>query len=147
MSKTAIGVIVSALAILVIGGVVLVGNRNDGDPTTAEQTSSEASMSHSEADNTADDSAAVEAVDVDIMDSAYIPANIKVKKGSTVTWTNQDSIRHDVMPDAEAASFRGSELLGQGESYSFTFNEVGTYTYHCTPHPFMKGTVEVVEES
>ena len=37
------------------------------------------------------------------------------------------------------------ELLAKVESYSWTFNTVGTYTYHCSPHPYMKGIVEVVE--
>jgi hypothetical protein len=39
-----------------------------------------------------------------------------------------------------------SGLKSPGESFSFTFNEKGTFSYHCTPHPQMKGTV-IVEDS
>lgn len=85
-------------------------------------------------------------VAVTISDFKYQPQTLKVKKGSIVTWTNQDDVAHDVVSDSDSPK-RGlaSELLSKGESYSFTFTEVGTYTYHCRPHPYMTGTVEVVE--
>ncbi len=76
---------------------------------------------------------------------AYQPASVTVKKGATVTWTNQDTVRHDVTPDEDGEAFKGSQLLPQGESYSHTFNEPGTYTYHCSPHPHMTGSVTVTE--
>jgi plastocyanin len=47
------------------------------------------------------------------------------------------------MADTMSADAPSSELLAKGESYSFTFKKAGTYTYHCTPHPYMKGTVVV----
>lgn len=70
---------------------------------------------------------------------------ITVKKGTTVTWTNMDSAKHDVTPDKETEDFKTSELFGKGETYSVTFNTPGTYAYICSPHPYMKGTVEVTE--
>lgn len=76
---------------------------------------------------------------------AVVQKAIKVKKGTMVTWTNEDSAKHDVTPDKESADFKASELFGKGETYSMTFNTVGTYGYHCSPHPYMKGVIEVTE--
>lgn len=82
---------------------------------------------------------------VKISNFEFLPSKIKVKKGTTVTWTNEDTIRHDVKPDRETEEFKASELLGKGESYAVTFNTAGIYNYFCSPHSYMKGTVEVVE--
>jgi amicyanin len=151
MNKTLTGVIVAVLAVIVIGGLLIMGN-NDGDPTTANTSQTDQSASNnsnSESSNNGspeqNTTEAVQQSNVDIKDYAYTPPKIQVKKGTKVTWTNQDSVRHDVTPDSEGSDFKASELLDNGESYSFTFNTVGTYTYHCSPHPYMKGTVEVVE--
>lgn len=81
-------------------------------------------------------------------DEAFSPQTIKIKKGTKVTWTNNDSIGHNVVAD-DAHNAAGlpsdSSLLSKGGTYSFTFDTVGTFSYHCTPHPFMTGVVEVVE--
>lgn len=146
MNKKVLGLIVTVVVVLVIGGLLLVSGGDDNQSTApSNQSSTESSETHSDGGASQDEAGVAETETVNIQDSAYSPANIRVKKGATVTWTNQDSIQHDIMPDEESDNFKASELLSQGESYSFTFNEVGTYTYHCTPHPFMKGSVEVVE--
>ncbi len=80
-------------------------------------------------------------VSIEINGFAYSPATIKIKKGTTVTWTNKDQVRHNVVSD-EGNELSG-QLLAQGESYSHTFDEVGTFAYHCAPHPRMMGTVIV----
>lgn len=85
-------------------------------------------------------------VSMNIQNFAYTQPNITVKKGTKVTWTNQDSVRHDVNPDEDKTGAPESELLAKGESYSFTFDTVGEFSYHCTPHPYMKGKVTVVEQ-
>lgn len=147
MNKTTAGVIVAVIAIIGVGGAVLIANRNDGDPSTADH----ASMGHSSQQQSAtsstdtDQAEAKQTSSVEIKDYAYAPPKIQIKKGTRVTWTNQDEVRHDVAPDQDSDDFKKSELLGKGESYSFTFNTTGTYTYHCSPHPYMKGTVEVTE--
>lgn len=76
---------------------------------------------------------------------AVVQKTLKVKKGTTVTWTNQDTAQHDVTPTAETAEFKASALFGKGETYQVTFNTPGTYDYICSPHPYMKGTIEVTE--
>lgn len=82
---------------------------------------------------------------VTIQNHAYGPANITVKKGATVTWTNRDAVQHDITPDNPSGDWKQSNLLSRGQSYSVTFNETGTYTYFCTPHPEMTGTVTVID--
>ncbi|MDE3077668.1 MAG: cupredoxin family copper-binding protein [Chloroflexota bacterium] len=70
----------------------------------------------------------------------YSPATLTIHTGDTVTWTNAGSIAHSVT--ADDGSF-DSGLLNHGASWSMTFSAAGTYTYHCAPHPWMKGTVVV----
>ena len=60
---------------------------------------------------------------------------------NTVTWTNQDSIPHNVQGDS--GSFFSTDL-STGQSYSFTFTRAGTYPFHCTYYPIMSGVVTVV---
>ena len=84
----------------------------------------------------------VEAVtDVRIANFAFAPANIIVDVGTTVTWTNDDSVPHTVTSDD--GDELNSELLNPGDTFSHTFDEPGAYSYHCTPHPNMLGLVTV----
>jgi amicyanin len=78
---------------------------------------------------------------VQIVDMAFAPADVTVSVGDTVTWTNADPMIHTVTSTTGAFD---SGDLDQGESYSLTFTEAGTFAYLCTPHPFMTGTVTVV---
>ena len=80
-----------------------------------------------------------------LRDFSYAPSKLAIKKGTKVTWTNRDDAHHTVTPTSGANDFVASQLLGKDESYEFTFNTAGIYTYKCEPHPYMKGTVEVTE--
>lgn len=71
---------------------------------------------------------------------AFFPGTIEVAAGTTVEWTNNDPLQHSVT--ADDGSF-WSGLVAPGGTWRHTFTRPGTYTYHCTPHPFMKGTVVV----
>ncbi len=75
---------------------------------------------------------------IDIRNFAFNPAQLTVRKGTTVTWTNYDSVTHKI-----AGSGFGSNPLNQGDSYSYTFTAAGTYDYHCAIHTFMTGTITV----
>ena len=67
------------------------------------------------------------------------PQELKVKAGTTVTWTNEDDIPHTVVsPD----NFR-SKALDSEDKFSFTFTTPGTYKYFCSLHPHMTGTIVV----
>jgi len=79
---------------------------------------------------------------VSMQNFAFSPAEITIKKGDTVKWTNLDSVAHTVTSDDGEFD---SGLLGQNASWSRTFNEAGTFEYHCTPHPNMTAKI-IVEE-
>ena len=78
-----------------------------------------------------------------IANFAFSPSVITVKKNTKVTWTNNDSVPHTVTSDS--GTLLSSTTLNTGDTYSFTFTQTGTYSYHCTIHPMMKGTVVVTE--
>jgi len=89
------------------------------------------------------------AVNIEIQNYAFNPGTITVVIGvnNTVTWTNQQSgiPYHTVTPyPGDPVVSWGSGQLTTGESYTFTFTVPGTYTYHCSLHTFMKGTVIVI---
>lgn len=133
------------IAVIALGAIGFAMSRPDTRPATNTATPS---ADNTQADNTTNRSsetsqATQNTTRVTMKDLAFSPKTIQVKVGDTVTWTNEDSAKHDIMPDTESEDFKASELLAKGESYSFTFKKAGTYTYHCTPHPFMKATVIV----
>ncbi|MEV8436199.1 cupredoxin family copper-binding protein [Actinosynnema sp. NPDC051121] len=76
---------------------------------------------------------------------AYQPAEMTVRVGETVTWTNQDQAPHDVVTTAGPAVLQ-SPLLAQGQSWSFTFTVPGDYDYYCSVHPDMRGRVTVLPD-
>src|SRR5262245_42511437 len=66
---------------------------------------------------------------INMQNSAYQPAHIQVRVGTTVTWTNQDDIPHTVtfrngMP---GSSMMGSSMMTHGQSFSYTFRMPGAY--------------------
>lgn len=75
---------------------------------------------------------------VTIKNFAFTPQEITIKVGDTVTWTHQDSVPHTT-----TGNIWDSGHLGQGKTYSKTFDKAGTYDYICTIHPSMKGKVIV----
>jgi amicyanin len=77
---------------------------------------------------------------VHIKNFAFSPATVTVTAGSTVVWTNDDSIQHDVTFDGGSIA---SNTLSQNDTFSHTFRTAGTYHYICSIHPFMHGTVIV----
>jgi plastocyanin len=79
-------------------------------------------------------------VKVDISGFAFNPATITINVGDTITWTNQDSARHNVQ--ADDGSWKSPDL-SQGQSFSHTFTTAGTVPYNCGFHASMKATVVV----
>ena len=76
----------------------------------------------------------------------FSPARIQVVLGATVTWTNQDTVAHNVTLTPVVMSSSNtweSGLLSPGQSFSYTFTSQGTFQYHCQEHPGMIGVVIV----
>jgi plastocyanin len=78
-----------------------------------------------------------------IKNFAFDPSSLTVKSGTAVKWTNQDGASHAIVSDTGSPATFSSDSLSTGASYSFTFTQPGTYTYHCSIHPSMKGTIIV----
>jgi len=81
-----------------------------------------------------------DATKVVVKDFKFMPTPLTVKAGSTVTWTNQDDDVHTVVSDTGAFK---SGAMDTNDSYSFKFDEPGTYHFTCSLHPRMVGTIVV----
>lgn len=86
--------------------------------------------------------AAAQDVTVDVIDFSFLPPEIRVEAGSTVTWTNNDPFAHTATAEDESFSVG----LQPGQSGSHTFDEEGSFPYFCKLHPDMRGVVHVGEE-
>ncbi|WIM06841.1 MAG: plastocyanin/azurin family copper-binding protein [Candidatus Nitricoxidivorans perseverans] len=86
-----------------------------------------------------------ETVDVRIVGNAFAPAELTVKVGTTVKWTNHEKrTSHSVVFLGSAAGVE-SERFFPGESWSRTFDRPGNYPYTCEPHPEMLGRIVVIK--
>lgn len=83
--------------------------------------------------------------EVTITDNNFEPSTIRIRKGQSVTWTNRDGKEHHIYADQSTVpGLDSQEPLGQGDSYSFTFDKEGTYHYFDSLHPTrLTGTVIV----
>jgi plastocyanin len=77
---------------------------------------------------------------VEIKGSTFIPLELNITNGTTVRWTNLDSVRY-------VLNVRGSQSppLNKRDTWNFTFNKTGTYEYNSSSHPSMKHGWIVVE--
>ncbi len=80
------------------------------------------------------------ALSVEIKNFAFNSKELEVPVGSTVTWTNLDSVAHTATADEGAFN---SGNLNPGESYSIDLKTAGSFTYNCSYHPNMQGTIVV----
>jgi len=71
------------------------------------------------------------------------PVTVVIGVNNTVTWTNEDAVTHTVT--ADSGSFNTS--VPAGKTFTHTFTTAGNFTYHCSIHTYMKGTVRVLSES
>ena len=77
---------------------------------------------------------------VTIADFSFTPGSLTINQGDTVTWVNNGPTAHSAT--ATGGSFN-TGILKAGQSASHTFDQAGTFSYYCQPHPFMKATVVV----
>ena len=118
MKKIAILTLAVAGAIA-LGGCSLYGGSNSPSSSTSPASS-------------------VDSNAVNIQNFAFNPGTLTVKKGTTITWNNNDSAQHQI----KSTTFNSSQL-SKGQSFSFTFNDTGTFDYSCAIHPSMLGKIIV----
>jgi plastocyanin len=121
-----------------VGTITVVGEAQPKDVVVESPTSAETTATDEGTDSA--DAAATGQVEATIADLAFQPATIEIDAGASVTWTNEDSVPHTVT--ARTDDFN-SGVMQQGDTYSQTFDELGTYDYFCAIHPSMTGTVTV----
>jgi len=112
-------------------------NEGAGAGATAPETSSEPS-----GNAPAPSGEAVRSEKVEISDFAYNPDPVTIQVGGKVIWKNEDSTSHTATADDGSFDIGPIE---EGKLKSETFKQPGTYSYHCTIHPSMHGTIRVVE--
>jgi len=113
-------------SVLFLGGCSYYGNQNAGAPASSSQKQSQSAQTETTANA------------VTIQNFAFSPASLTIKVGTTVTWTNKDSVTHTV----NSATFNSGNIAPR-EKFQFTFSSPGTYAYSCGIHPSMKGTIVV----
>ena len=78
-----------------------------------------------------------------IKNFAFSPASLTVKKGTKVTWVNNDGPAHTVTATDNGNTFNSGTIAPAGGTYSFTFTTAGDFNYKCSIHPQMLGIVHV----
>ena len=138
MRRSGIGIL---FAIIIIAAIIIIlilalgGNHNNNNgsrPPAGSSPGSGAATANNPAGGT-----------VNIRDMMFTPSQITVQKGGTVTWTNNDTTTHTVVDDLANVGGPHSGNIPTGGTYSFTFTKSGSFQYHCTIHPSMRGTIVV----
>ena len=84
------------------------------------------------------------AADVGISNFRFTPAQLTVKAGSTIRWTNGGHLEDIIHSVNFPAAGIDSGVLHHGDQFTHTFTAPGTYAYVCQIHPFMHGTVVII---
>src|SRR3989338_2797499 len=155
MQKNSLIITIVVVAVLVVIGIIAGialtakgGNENNQGSSGiqvidngSQQTGSAGSGEETSSGNFGAGETNPQTYTTEISNFAFSPSEIRIKAGDTIVRTNKDSARHTVTSDS--GSELGSSLLGQGETYSYTFSTPGIFNYHCAPHPYMKGKIIV----
>src|SRR5829696_132660 len=145
----AVAIVAIVLASVVVGGAIIVGQFLENDPNIRNEIR-QWLVGGSEGDSQERSSLPImeEGKAISIVGNSggnsYNPNLIEIKVGDTVTWINNDSSPHTVTSSSSSNDSNfDSGVLRNGEAFSFTFDKEGQYSYFCTLHPSMVGTVAV----
>jgi plastocyanin len=125
-------------------GVLIAGCGSDSEPSSSAPSSSV--PSETAAGTVATTAAPAGKGAVAVKQFQFIPAELVVKAGTAVTWTNEDDILHTATSGATPGTPDGQfdgPMDGRGKSFTHTFNQPGRYPYFCNRHNSMTGTVVV----
>jgi plastocyanin len=78
---------------------------------------------------------------IEIKDFAFNPQTITVKSGEKITWINRDEEPHTIV--SVEKQFKKSSALDTDQEFTITAGAPGTYSYFCSVHPKMTGTIVV----
>jgi plastocyanin len=130
-----------AVGAVAIAGLALLGGCGDDDEDDASDDTTETTAGETgDETTTTGDGGSAGAGGVTIVEYAFDPTPVTVAVGETVTWTNDDDFAHTSTSDDDVWD---SDEIDNGASFEFTFEEAGTYAYHCAIHNFMEGEVVV----
>ena len=132
-------ILVAVLALLVIGAgaLAMVVSRSDNNDKASDPASTTNVVEPQEV------------AKVSITSTGFLPATIKIKAGTQVDWTNNDTVNHQIAADpyktyTTLPELSGVQPIGPNDLFGFTFEKVGTYTYHDELNPSkFSGTVIV----
>ncbi len=91
--------------------------------------------------------ASAEDASIRVPDFKFAPKSTTIDVGDTVTWNFEGPTDHTATSDRGQAVKFASGLLNADKSFSFKFTKPGRFTFHCEPHPFMKGSVTVGKDT
>ena len=123
-----------------IGGIILLAVLAMAISACGEETSTNGGATGTTSAGGSTSTTATKSSVVNISNSAFDPAELNVAVGTTVTWSNNDSLTHTVT--ASGGEFNSGDMK-RGQNFGYTFNEPGSFEYGCTIHPAMQGTVIV----
>ncbi len=133
--------VVVAGATVMIAGCTSSSNTSPSSANNAvTSTASTSTASTSTASTSTASTSTASQNSIAIQNYAFSPSALTIQKGANVTWKNDDSVQHNVVSDSSAFS---SPLLNKGDTYTHQFNNTGTFSYICSIHPYMKGTIVV----
>jgi plastocyanin len=115
--KNKITTLLCGIGLLNISVLALAGEMKETDSTTAKQNR------------------------IEIKDFAFNPQTLTVKSGEKITWINRDEEPHTVV--SVEKQFKKSPALDTDQEFTVTAGAPGTYTYFCSVHPKMTGTIVV----
>jgi plastocyanin len=127
-------ILILTAIVIVAGGIAIAKSGDDSDMAMS-------GMTHNTAMTGTKQPVAKNMVIIDNL--AFGPESLSVKVGTTVTWRNDDTASHTITFEDSSLADQSSDLTAPGKTFKHTFDSAGTFSYHCTPHPFMKAKIIV----
>lgn len=138
------GLYVSLLAMVTLAACATTGGANNNSPTATVAPAAPTATAAAPTATTNPPAATIKIVGASFSSFGFSPGSVTIKVGDTVEWINNSSVAHTSTSDSgSAVSWDSSAIQSGGGTFSFTFTKAGTYTYHCSFHPSMHGTIVV----
>jgi len=131
MNKVFIAILL--LVVVIVGAIIFFSKGNLQPAPAVPQTGNQPAPAATDNPAPASGSQAV-----NITNFSFQPAVLTIAAGTSVVWTNDDSLPHQIKSD----TFNSAQLA-KGQTFTFTFDKAGTYDYFCSIHPSMKGKIIV----